>query len=62
MYFKLEFDTGSTTLRLPILKIFIFGVDTLKPTTKGFLPPRMSTTEMNAITSPPVGLMASIPL
>ena len=29
----------------------------VKSTTKGFLPPRMTTTEMNAIQSPPAGLM-----
>jgi hypothetical protein len=29
----------------------------LTSTTKGFLPPRMTTTERNAISSPPAGLM-----
>jgi len=65
-YRDLEIQTGGST-RMTILSSGNIGIGTSTPsekalldltsTTKGFLPPRMTTTQRDAITSPPAGLM-----
>jgi hypothetical protein len=60
-------NSDYTAVALRILATGVIGVGTASPnsaaqldvssTTRGFLPPRMTTTQRDAITSPPAGLM-----